>query len=128
MDRAAAIAAMMFLTCVDVVLRATGRPILGAVEIVGFLATIGLACSMPYAHQSGGHAGVDMLIRHFSPRVQGWVDTITGLVTTVLFLLVSWRCFVYAENLRRTGEVSMTLEFPPISSSISWVWPLPPCA
>jgi TRAP-type C4-dicarboxylate transport system permease small subunit len=109
---AAAIAGMMFLTCLDVILRAAGRPIFGAVEIVGFMATIGVACSLPYTHQQSGHVGVDMLIRRLSPRAQGVVDFITNSAAMILFAVVSWRCFVYGENLRKTGEVSMTLEFP----------------
>jgi TRAP-type C4-dicarboxylate transport system permease small subunit len=109
---AAAIAGMMFLTCLDVILRAAGRPIFGAVEVVGFMATIGVACSLPYTHQQAGHVGVDMIIRRLSSRAQGVVDLVTGAAAMILFAIVSWRCFVYAENLRKTGEVSMTLEFP----------------
>lgn len=109
---AAAIAGMMFLTCIDVIMRIAGRPILGAVEIVGFMATIGVACSLPYTHQESGHVGVDMIIRKLSDRGQGLVDSITGLASFILFALVSWRCFVYGDTLRASGEVSMTLEFP----------------
>ena len=109
---AAAIAGMMFLTCIDVVLRAAGSPILGAVEVVGFMATIGVACSLPYTHKMGGHVGVDMIVRKLSPKTQGAVDAVTGALATVLFAVVSWRCFLYAETLRKSGEVSMTLEFP----------------
>jgi TRAP-type C4-dicarboxylate transport system permease small subunit len=98
---AAAIAGMMFLTCLDVILRAAGRPIFGAVEIVGFMATIGVACSLPYTHQQSGHVGVDMLIRRLSPRAQGVVDFITNSAAMILFAVVSWRCFVYGENLRK---------------------------
>lgn len=109
---AIAIAVMMFLTCADVIMRAAGRPIFGAVEIVGFLATTALACSLPYTHVARGHVGVDLLVRRLPPRVQAVVDSITGLLALVLFAIVSWRCFLYAKTLKNSGEVSMTLEFP----------------
>ncbi|MFH1091221.1 MAG: TRAP transporter small permease [Pseudomonadota bacterium] len=107
-----AIAAMVFLTCADVVMRALGRPIWGAVEITGFLATIALACSLPYTHKVGGHVGVDLLIRRMPKRGQGGVDLVTSFLAMILFALVSWRSFIYALDIKRSGEVSMELEFP----------------
>ncbi len=106
------IAGMMLLTCADVVMRAAGRPIWGAVEVAGFLATIALACALPFTHVMRGHVGVDMVVRHLPERLQAVVDLITGLLATLLFILVSWRSFLYATTLKKSGEVSMTLEFP----------------
>jgi len=109
---AVSITAMMLLTCADVVMRALGRPIWGAVEIVGFLATTALACAMPYTHVMRGHAAVDMLVRRLSARTQGLVDFITALMSAILFILIAWQSVAYASAMRRAGEVSMTLEFP----------------
>ncbi len=106
------IAAMMFLTCADVIMRAFGHPIFGAVEISGFLATTALACALPYTHSMKGHVGVDMLVRRMSDRGQAIVDFITGTLSMVLFGLISWQSFVYAGSMKQSGEVSMTLEFP----------------
>ena len=109
---AASIAVMMFLTCLDVILRALNRPLAGAVEITGFLATIGLACSLPYTHVNHGHVGVDMLVRHLPSKGQGLVDLVTGTLALGLFAIISWRCFVYGVTLQQSGEVSMTLGWP----------------
>ena len=109
---AAAIAGMMILTCADVVMRAFGKPIFGAVEVVGFMATIALGCSLPYTHLMRGHVGVDMLVRRFPEKVQGGVDIFTNLLSIGLFILTAWRCFLYANTLKASGEVSMTLQFP----------------
>ena len=106
------IAAMMFLTCADVIMRAMDTPIRGAVEITGFLATIGLACALPYTHVGKGHVGVDMIVRRLSDRMQGLVDGMTGVLCLALFILISWRAFKYAVTLKNSGEVSMTLELP----------------
>jgi len=107
-----AIAAMMIVTCADVIMRAAGRPIWGAVEMVGFLAIIGVACSLPYVHVMKSHASVDMIIRRLNRRTRHRVDMATGLVSVILFVLISWQMFIYAHNLQQSGEVSMTLEFP----------------
>lgn len=109
---AAALAGMMFLTCADVVMRGLGRPIPGAVELVGFLAVIAVAGAMPHTHTMRSHAAVDMLVRRFSERNRAIVDSITGCVSVALFVAVTWYMFEYGESMRNSGEVSMTLEFP----------------
>ncbi len=108
----AALVGMMVMTCFDVITRYFGHPIFGAVEIVAFLATIVLACAMPLTQVEKGHVGVDLLIRRLSPRTQNIVDSVTSLLSFVLFALVSWQMFLYAAALRASGEVSMSLEFP----------------
>lgn len=109
---AASVAAMMFLTCADVVMRAAGRPITGAVELVGFLAALALACSLPYTHVVRGHVGVDMLLRRLPRRIQRLVRLTTSMIAATLFAVITWRTLIYAAELKVSGEVSMTLEFP----------------
>lgn len=107
-----ALVGMMLLTCFDVAFRAFGTPIFGAVEIVSFMATILLACAMPQTHQENGHVGVDLFIRKLKPQTQAVVDSVTNVVAALLFGLVCWRMIIYAGTMRKSGEVSMTLEFP----------------
>jgi TRAP-type C4-dicarboxylate transport system permease small subunit len=108
----AALVGMMLVTCVDVIFRAFGRPIFGAVEIVSFMATIVLACAMPQTEREKGHVGVDLFIRKASLRTQAVVDACTSLASTILFGLVAWQMFLYGNNMKKTGEVSMSLQFP----------------
>lgn len=109
---AAALAAMMLVTCVDVVFRFFNRPIFGAVEVVSFFATVVLACAMPLTDREKGHVGVDLLVRMFSSRTQAGVDVITGGLSTTMFAVVAWQMFIYGQAMRQSGEVSMSLEFP----------------
>ncbi|VEN72885.1 conserved membrane hypothetical protein [Candidatus Desulfarcum epimagneticum] len=106
------IAAMMLLTCADVIMRAFGRPIEGAVEISGFLATVALACAMPHTHREKGHVGVDMVMRRLPGRIRAAVDVKTGILSAIVFGVISRQSFLYAGDLKRSGEMSMTLEFP----------------
>ena len=109
---AACLVGMMLLTCVDVVGRAFGHPIFGSVEIVGFMATLAVVMAMPYTHQVQGHIGVEIVVRLFSEKTQTIIDICTGIVSLILFAVVTWRMTVYANTMKASGEVSMNLELP----------------
>ncbi len=103
---------MMGLTCADVVGRFFRHPVFGAVELVGFMATLSVAMALPFTHKVKGHIGVEIVFRLLPPRIQTLVDSITSFLALVFFSIVTWRMFVYAGSLRESGEVSMNLEFP----------------
>jgi len=109
---AACLVGMMLLTCVDVVGRAFGYPIFGSVEIVGFMATLAVVMAMPYTHQVQGHIGVEIIVRLFSEKTQTIIDVCTGIISLILFAVVTWRMTVYANTMKESGEVSMNLELP----------------
>jgi len=108
----ACLAGMTLLTCVDVIGRFFGHPIFGSVEIVGFMATIAVAAALPYTHQVKGHIGVELLVRLFSQKVQTVIELGTNFISMGLFVLITWRMAVYARTMHKSGEVSMSLEFP----------------
>lgn len=109
---AVALTCMMLLTVVDVIGRFFKYPIFGSVELVGFLATIVVAAALPYTHKVDGHVGVEILVRLLSKKKQLLIDIFTQIVSLVLFALITWQMFLYAEEIQATGEVSMNLEFP----------------
>jgi TRAP-type C4-dicarboxylate transport system permease small subunit len=109
---ASAITVMMMLTVVDVIGRFFKYPIFGSVELVGFLATIVVAAALPYTYKVDGHVGVEILVRLLSKKTQLIIDLFTRTLTLVLFCLVAWQMFLYADDIHKTGEVSMNLEFP----------------
>ena len=107
-----ALVGMMTITTLDVITRYFGHPIFGAVELVSFMATILLACAMPMTHVENGHVGVDLVVRLLSKRSQALIDTITGFLSLTLFALICWQSALYGQSMKKTGEVSMSLEFP----------------
>jgi len=109
---AIALTCMMLLTVVDVIGRFFKHPIFGSVELVGFLATIVVASALPYTHKVDGHVGVEILVRLLSKKAQICIDIFTRTLSLVLFSLITWQMFLYAEDIQKTGEVSMNLEFP----------------
>jgi TRAP-type C4-dicarboxylate transport system permease small subunit len=109
---ASALVLMMLITCADVLFRGFDHPIIWAVDSVGFMAVLALACAMPYTQTEGGHVGVDLLVLKMSPRGQAAIDAVTGTVSMVLFGVVSWQMWRYARELASKGEVSMTVQIP----------------
>jgi len=109
---AACLVGMTFLTFADVVGRALGHPIFGSVEIVGYMATLAVVMAMPYTHQVQGHIGVEILVRLLSEKTQTIIDICTGIISLILFAVISWRMVVYAHTMQKSGEVSMNLELP----------------
>lgn len=109
---AVTLAAMMFLTCADVLGRAAGHPILGAVELGVLMAALVLAFAMPYAHREKAHVGVEILYMRLGDRAQAFLDVFTGTAAMTMFGIIGWRSADYAGQMRASGEVSMTLQLP----------------
>jgi len=108
---AAAITAMMVLTVVDVIGRFFKHPIFGSDELIAFLAAIIVAAALPYTHKMDGHVGVEILVRLLSKKKQIIIEIITHTLSLALFSLITWQMFLYAQELKKTGEVSMNLQF-----------------
>lgn len=103
---------MTFLTCADIVGRIFGHPVFGSVELVRFMATLSVAMALPYTHHVQGHIGVEILVRLLKPRTQAVIDLITHILSLLLAALITWRMFLYAGTMKRSGTVSMNLELP----------------
>ncbi len=103
---------MMLITCLDVVLRAVGRPLYGLVEGVSLLAVLVLAAALPITQRDRGHVALDMLVRRFTDRTAALVDAAGQAVTCGLFGIVSWQCWLYAATMASSGQVSQSLELP----------------
>lgn len=109
---AAAVIAMMALTCADVILRFFRHPIPGTYEMVGLLGTIVVSFSLAHTSVMRGHISVEFVIQKLPKRVQIVIDGINSLLGAALFGLITWQSLLYAQNLMHTGEVSMTLQMP----------------
>ena len=59
-----------------------------------------------------GHIAVEFLVQKFSQRRQSLTGFFADFFSMILFVVVSWRSFLYAMELMRAGEVSLTTHFP----------------
>lgn len=109
---AAAIVAMMALTCADVVLRFFRKPITGTYEVVAFLGALSVSCAVAHTSAEKGHVAVNLVVRLLPKRVQGLVESVIALLSFLLFALVAWQSVLYGLASQRAGEVSLTLQIP----------------
>lgn len=90
------LAAMMFLTATDVILRYFfNRPIAGAYELIEYMMAILIPFGLAYCALQGGHVSVDLVVSRFSKKTRSIIGSITTLLCLALFLLITWQNVMY---------------------------------
>ncbi len=107
-----AVVAMMLLTTADVIMRAFRHPIPGAYEMVGLLGSLAVSFSLAYTSIEKGHIAVEFIVNRFSAAGQALINSVNALIASILFAVITWRCFLYGFDFYLKGEVSMTLQMP----------------
>ena len=102
--------AMVVVTVGEMVLRMFGRPMAGTVEAIGWLAALTTAFALGYTQVHQGHVSIDLFTRHIGPRSQVVVSMLVYLISTALFMIVTWNVFSHAGVLRETGSLSETMK------------------
>ena len=108
----AGILAMMGVTCVDVVLRVFGRPLTGAFDIVKLAGAVTIASALPYTTAVKGHVAIEYFFHKLSRPWRIVVDTLARSVCIALFGFLAWQSIRYGAALRKSGQVTSTLQFP----------------
>lgn len=106
------LAFMMAVTVVDVVMRALGRPIIGAIEAICFSGAIVVGFAIPYASWTKAHVYVDMIEGKLTPGARKGLRIVTRGLGLILFLFIGYNFILYSLNLQQTGEVSPGLKIP----------------
>jgi TRAP-type C4-dicarboxylate transport system permease small subunit len=104
--------AMMLIVVGNIVSRIIWRPIYFTYDVVMILGSIVVAFALGYCAIQRGHIAVEIVMERFSQRVQAIVDSITGILGVGIFAIVAWQCLVYGTDMRRCGEVSMSVYIP----------------
>ncbi len=91
-----ALAAMMFLTFFNVLLRYLfNSPIYGGKELIEFLMAIVIPFSIAYCAKQKNHIGVDFVIENFSATTRKVIDMIMRFLMIVLFIPICWQTFLF---------------------------------
>lgn len=107
---------MMMLTVADVFMRKVfNNSILGTVEVTELMMIIVIFFALSRTELLDGNVKVDLVLSHFTPRIQALFDMITQLCCLLLFVLVTLSSLQYAEMMRASSEVSQDLLIP--------IWP-----
>jgi TRAP-type C4-dicarboxylate transport system permease small subunit len=110
---AGVLAAMMLLTVSDVFLRYSfSRPIIGTTELTEIMMICVAFLGLAWCAVKRGHLKVDLVMAHFSPRIQAIVDSITLLAVLGLCVFITWRSFLESITVMRLGSTSSLLEVP----------------
>lgn len=89
---AAVIGLLMLVVVADVCGRYFfNSPIMGASELACFMMVVVVFPALAWAALTGKHVRVDILVSHFSPRVQAIFDSVTLLVALGIFVIITWQ-------------------------------------
>jgi len=111
-----AVMAMMAVTTFDVLYRVSGHTIHGAYDLVRIAGAIAIACALPYTTAVKGHVAIEYFYHKMNRPGRTVVDTLCRAMVIGLLGVFTWQCWNYGDTLKRTGEVSLTLQIP-----IFWV-------
>lgn len=107
------LAAMMFLTATDVILRYIfNRPVPGSYELQEFMMSIMLAVGIGYCGFLKGHISVDIFISHLKPRAQSCLNAFHYFVGFVLFAAVCWQTAIEGLSMYSRQLESSVLSIP----------------
>ncbi len=113
---------IILLTVCDVVLRALGKPITGAYEIVAMAGGVVIGFVTPFTSWVRGHIFMDFVLDKLSSHAKSAFEIATRCVGIGLFLMISWNVFKIGRNLYTVDEVTPTLELPlyPIAYGVAF--------
>jgi TRAP-type C4-dicarboxylate transport system permease small subunit len=107
-----ALACSMFLTVADVILRTFRRPITGTYDLVGLLGAVVVGFAIPQTSRLQGHVLMDFLTGKLPEDLQGFLRVVTRLLAIAVFAVIAWTLWGLGDDLRQTGEVTLTLQLP----------------
>ncbi|MDX2445955.1 MAG: TRAP transporter small permease, partial [Desulfobacterales bacterium] len=107
------LAMMMLVTTVDVTSRFFfNLPVLGSIEITGFLLVATILLAIPYAAKQKQHVAIDIVTARLSEKKQLILQCITTFVTLILFSVVVWRTIENAILMDKMHRVTAILQTP----------------
>lgn len=107
-----ALAAMMLVTCADVVLRAFGHPLKGTYDVARVCGAVCIACALPLTTAMKGHVAIEYFFHKLNRLGRLAVDSLMRLITITVFLFAAYECVGYGQRFLRNGEVTSTIELP----------------
>ncbi|MFC1839109.1 TRAP transporter small permease [Thermodesulfobacteriota bacterium] len=90
------LAAMMFLTAVDVCMRYLFKsPVTGSFELVEFMMALLIPFSIVFCASENSHVQVDVIVERFPEKIRSFFMFAANLLSFVLFVLITWQAVIY---------------------------------
>ncbi len=107
------LAAMMFLTAIDVCLRYIfNSPVSGSFELVEYMMAIVVPFSIVFCAREGEHVHVDLLIDYAGKKVRSFIKFAGNILSLFLFALIAWQSCIYTLDEYRSKLTSSVLNIP----------------
>jgi len=104
-----ALLAIMVVTVVNVFLRIPSSPITGAVEISSMLLAIVIAFGIGFTTVKRQHVGVSLITQRLPKRVQSVLSVLMGVLGLCIWIVLTWRSYVFAVEQYSIGEYNPVL-------------------
>lgn len=105
-----AVVLIMTLATANVILRLFSEPIRGAYEIIAYLGAVAVAAALGYTQRKKDHIVVDIITEKYGRIPRRITDTISYLIMTAFFFVITKALFGWGMSLAESGEVSETLK------------------
>ncbi len=107
------LALMMFLTTLDVFLRAAfNSPIPGAFELVEYMMAVLVPFGIAYCAFHNSHIAVDLIMDRFSSKVRSVTNMAVTFISLVFVILISWQNILYFWEVKSFNTTSAVLHVP----------------
>jgi TRAP-type C4-dicarboxylate transport system permease small subunit len=103
------LAAMITITCGNILTRLVWVPIRGTFELMGFFGALVTAFALGYTQLNKAHISVDILVNRFPVKLQRVLNGVNSIVCSIFFMFAGWQIARWAHTLKATGEVTETL-------------------
>jgi TRAP-type C4-dicarboxylate transport system permease small subunit len=99
----AAVAAMILVTCADVVGRRFGCPLKGTYDIVELLGAVTVTGALPYTTACRGHVAIERFVQKLPLFGRILVGTAMRVISFFMFAFLTFRFVLYGRELRASG-------------------------
>jgi len=110
---AVGVCAMIIVAAGDVIgLKIFGEPIYGSVDIIVVAQIIAISFAASLSIILNRHLAVEVVFEKLHGRARVVIEAVVTFIVLVLFILLVWHMWLYADNLRTKGTSSFVLYLP----------------
>lgn len=104
---------MMLLTTGDVIgAKIFLVPVPGSLDLMNLAQLIGMSFALGASYHTNRHVEVEFFVPLMPKVLQRLSACLVRFLMVVLFIVMTWQLFVYAQDLKAYGEVSPTIRLP----------------